>query len=87
MKPNELSNEECYEIMCEVWNLDDASHVRICDREIVRAAYAAGAAAAVPKEPTPEMITAGREAIEAWGANGPVQVWQAMHDAATGVTK
>ena len=41
----------------------------------------------VPREPTPEMITAGREAIEAWGANGPVQVWGAMYGAATGVTK
>jgi len=84
MKPNELSDAECdaiyqsthHSIHCEI-------HVA---HALIRAAYAAGAAA-VPKEPTPEMITAGREAIEAWGANGPVQVWQAMHDAATGVTK
>ena len=85
---HELTDAEIDALMVGTFG-DDATEALSWSRDwrrLADAAYAAGAAS-VPREPTPEMITAGREAIEAWGANGPVQVWGAMYGAATGVTK
>ena len=53
---------------------------------LIRAAYAAGAAS-VPRKPTREMILAGNWIRHSVKMSTIIDEWQAMHDAATGVTK
>jgi len=78
-----LTDAECIAIFRSVNSGGDPTHHTM---RIIRAAYAAGAAS-VPREPSAAMFIAGTTALAEAEGSFARAVWQAMHDAATGVTK